>query len=278
MAGKPPSDLLTLISPLSPLQQGVISLLVIPLLVFIAWVTEIFLLEGSISLFHTLAPAALFIYTVVGCVLIGIIIPVLLIRRSFASGAVNMFQIGFRSLRRTVAFCTLTGAACYLTLAIFIPNDPGRSAIPGLVLLFLPTGIAAVMICWVLIGTHLQALVRQGGPLVSIPAGIVVTSILFGITLHFHTPSPGLNDPIVMGMLVGMVTALVFFAVRDVYASVMAVTTGMVLVFPGMVDTAVLSGSMPSVTISALASLAVLIGVHVYFSRGYATVMVIPDA
>jgi hypothetical protein len=74
-----------------------------------------------------------------------------------------------------------------------------------------------------------------------------------------------------------VITSLVFFSVRDVYASVMVVTTGMALLFPGMADPLVLAGSLPLVALAALGSFLVLLGVHVYFSRRYATVMVMPD-
>jgi hypothetical protein len=259
------------------LQQAILRLLIIPLLVFIAWLTEMFLLEGSRALFRTPDPLPLLFYTIVGCVLIGTIIPVFLIRRSFASGAVNMNQIGFRSLRRTVIFSLITAAICYFCMVFLIPAGIPRSAVPDLFLLYLPTGIASVMICWVLIGTHLQALVRSGGALISIPVGIVITGIIFGMTVLVQTPSESQPGPVGSAILLGMITAMFFFAVRDVYATVMVVTTGMVILLGGRIDPALLSGPLPGVTISGLLALAVLFLVHAYFSRNYATVLVVAD-
>ncbi len=258
-------------------QQAVIRLLIIPVLIYCAWLVEIFLLEGNQSLF--LAPAALplAIYTVVGCILTAMIVPVLLIHRSFLSGAVNMFQIGFRPLRRTVTACMLTMVACFLIAIIITPANALRMALPGLFLLYLPTGIAAVMICWVLVGTHLQALVRSGGTVVSVPTGVVVTAILFGLTTRVHTPAAGLTDPLVAGILLGIVTALFFFAVRDVYATVIVLTTGMTLLFSGRTDPAIPDSLMPGVVFSALLAVLTLLAIHGYFSRNYATVIVVPD-
>jgi hypothetical protein len=273
MTGSTNTDPITLPSP-NASQQAILRLLVIPFLVYIAWLIEIFLLEGNLTLFRTLEPVPFIVYTLVGCILIGIIIPVFLIRRAFLSGAVNMFQIGFCPLRRTVAVCTITGICCYITLVLCSPTGISRLA---LFLMYLPTGIASVMICWVVVGTHLQALVRPGGALISISSGVVITSILFGLTTAVHTPADGLQDPLALTILLGMVAALFFFAARDVYASVLVLTTGMMLLFSGRTDTTVLAGAIPLVLFSALCALAALLGVHLYFSLRYATVIIVQD-
>ena len=276
MTGNTPSDSIALAPP-TAVQQAVIRLLVIPLLVYCAWLAEIFLLEGNRALFLAPAPLPLALYTVIGCILTGMLIPILLIRRSFLSGAVNMLQIGFRPLKRTVAACMFTGIACFLITILVTPADPSRSALPGLFLLYLPTGIAAAMICWVLVGTHLQALVRSGGAIVSIPTGIVITALLFGLTTKAHTPAAGLPDPLGTGILLGMVVALLFFAVRDVYATSIVLTTGMVLLFSARTGGGVPDDLLPGVLFSALLAVFALLGIHAYFSRNYATVIVVPD-
>jgi hypothetical protein len=272
MTGLNTADLINL-PPLSASRQAVIRLLVVPFLLYAVWLIEVFLLEGRPALFRVPDPGPLLVYTVTGCIMIGIVAPVLLIRRSFVSGAVNMFQIGFRSLRRTIAVCTITGIFCYLAVLLVTPSGPARTAVFGTFLLYLPTAVAAVMICWVLIGTHLQALVRDGGAIVSIPTGVVVTSILFGIASRVHTPGPGIEDPLVPPILLGIIAALFFFAVRDVYATVFVVTTGMAIQFPRIVDTSF----MPGVALSVFLAFGALLAVHAYFSRNYATVIVVPD-
>jgi hypothetical protein len=265
------------LSPPSELQQAAIRLLAIPLLVYSAWLIEIFLLERRQSLFTTPEPVSVILYTGAGCILVGIIIPVLLIRRSFLSGTVNMYQIGFRSLKRTVVIGTITGIACLVTVFLFGPADISRLAFIELFLLYIPTGIAAVMICWVLAGTHIQAMVRPGGVLVSISTGVVVTSILFALTTVVHSPAARLQEPLAWSILLGMVTALFFFAVRDVYATVMVLTTGMVLLFSSRTDGIVLDHALPLVASCAIAACAALLGIHGYFSRRYATVKIVPD-
>ena len=276
MTGSSSADPIPRVAPTAS-QQAVLRLFIIPILVYCAWLVEIFLLEGNESLFLEPAALPLAIFTVVGCILTAMIVPVLLIHRSFLSGAVNMFQIGFRPMRRTITACVLTMVACFLIAIIMNPADPQRMALPGLFLLYLPTGIAAVMICWVLVGTHLQALVRSGGAVVSVPTGVVVTAILFGLTTKVHTPAAGLNNPLATGILLGIVTALFFFAVRDVYATGIVLTTGMTLLFSGITDPVVPVSLMPGVVFSALLAVFTLFAIHGYFSRYYATVIVVPD-
>ena len=276
MTGNTPSNPIPFAPP-TALQQAVIRLLVIPLLVYCAWLAEIFLLEGNRALFLAPAPLPLALYTVIGCILTGMLIPILIIRRSFLSGAVNMLQIGFRPLKRTVAACTLTAVMSLLVALLIVPTASLRSALPGFFLLYLPTGIAAAMICWVLVGTHLQALVRSGGAIVSIPTGIVITALLFGLTTEVHTPSPSLPDPLGTGILLGMVVALFFFAVRDVYATSIVLTTGMVLLFSARTGAGVPDGLLPGVLFSAFLAVFALLAIHAYFSRNYATVIVVPD-
>jgi hypothetical protein len=258
-------------------KQEIIRLLVIPLLVYIAWLIEIYLLDSSLSLFATLDPVLFLLYTAIGCILIGTLVPVYLIRRSFLYRTVNMLQIGFRSRRRTFTLGLITGSLCILVMLFFSPAGISRLTLVELFLLFLPTAIASVMICWVLIGTHLQALVRSGGIAASISVSVVITSVLFGLSSVVHTSVSGSPAPIVPVILLGMVTALFFFAVRDVYATVIVLTTGMVILFSGRTNPAVLDGSLLLVLLSALAGLAVLFLVHGYFSRNYTTVIVVPD-
>lgn len=277
MTGSTPSDSIA-IAPPTALQQAVIRLLLIPLLVYCAWLVEIFLLEGNQALFLAPATLPLALYTVIGCILTGMLIPVLIIRRSFLSGAVNMFQVGFRSLRRTVVACTLTGVACYLIAILMTPADPLHPDLFGLFLLYLPTGIAAAMVCWVLTGTHIQALVRSGGAMASIPTGIVITAILFGLTTRVHTPATGLPDPLGTGILLGIIVALFFFAVRDVYSTSIVLTTGMVLLFSGRTGQGIPENLFPGVVFCALLAVCALLAIHGYFSRNYATVIVVPDS
>ncbi len=249
-------------------------LLVIPLLVFLGWLLEIFLLAGNNHMLQHPDPAGIAIYTIVCCILAGMIIPILCIRKAFVAGAVNMFQIGFRSVRRTLLACSLTGAIGFGLILALNPFGPDRVAFTNAFLLLLPTATATVMVCWVLCGTHVQAYVRAGGAALSITAGIVVTSLLFTSSTLAANPLVRQEGALFLPVCLGIGAALFFFAVRDVYATTIVVAGFGVFTDAGTLDPAYLQGTHPGIYISSLLAIAVLTGIHFYLSRNYATILV----
>ena len=203
------------------LRSTLVRLVIIPFAVFFVWMFENFLLEGNIRLLSHSNTLALVIYTAFSCIIVGILVPVLFIRRSFVSGDVNMFQIGFRPVRRTVTACAVTGLIVYAGLVLFSPFGSDRMTGITAVFFLLPTAIASIMVCWVLVGTHIQAFFRSGGVLVSILYGIVVTAIFFDCTSFAHAGLSGSGGKFPVFFLIGIIVALFFFAIRDIYASAM---------------------------------------------------------
>ena len=260
--------------PVTGSRISTVRLLIIPILVYCAWIVEAFLLAGARHLFADPDPAGLLGYTIIGCIVTGTLIPLLCIRRAFVEGAVNMFQMGFRSARRTVITCSLTAVLCGVAVALASPFGVGKGSFITAFLLFLPTGIAAVMICWVLVGTHIQAYVRGGGALLSISVGVVATSLLFAImALPLGTGTPG-PDPLFRPVCAGLACGLFFFAVRDVYATVILVTVSIVFTGAGSISPTYLTSPPPDLAVPAAAALATLLLVHWYLSRHYATILV----
>jgi len=254
--------------------SAAIRLLLIPLLVYCAWFVESFLLAGYNHLFAHPDATGLIVYTVISCIITGMILPVICIRRAFIAGAVTTFQIGFRSARRTIIACSVTGILGYTALLVANPYGADKSAFLAAFLLMLPTAIAAVMICWVLAGTHVQAFVREGGALLSVAVGSVVTSLLFGIaTLARGTGGTG-PDALFWPVCTGLAAALFFFAVRDVYATVIIVAESTVFLSAGSIDPVWLHTLPPVLPAAALSAGAVLVAIHWYFSRNYATILV----
>jgi hypothetical protein len=254
--------------------SAAIRLILIPLLVYCAWFVESFLLAGYSRLFAHPDPTGLMIYTVICCIVTGMIIPVFCIRRAFIAGAVTMFQIGFRSARRTVIACSLSGALGYTAVLVANPYGTDKSAFLAAFLLVLPTAIAAVMVCWVLTGTHLQAFVRGGGALLSVSVGSVVTSLLSGIaTLARGTAGTG-PDALFWPVCSGLAAALFFFAIRDVYATVIIVAESTVFLSAGSIDPLWIHHPPPALLAAAVSAGAVLIGIHWYLSRNFATILV----
>ena len=252
----------------------VIRLLLIPVLVYLTWVLETFLFEGRVQLFLRPDPAGIVLYTATTCILAGLVVPVFLMRRAFVAGDVTMFHLGFRSLHRTGLAVALTVLIIGAAVALTNPFGTDRSAFAMAFLLLLPTGIASVMICWVIAGTHIQALVREGGVLLSISIGVVVTGILFGLTSRAQFPGAGTPDTLLWYISAGVLVAIFFFAVRDVWAASVAVTGCLVFLAAGWLDAALLRQSAPGIVLAALVTTGVLALVHWYLSRHYVTIPV----
>jgi hypothetical protein len=260
--------------PSPALRTATIRLLVIPVLVYTAWMLETFLLEGSINLFMRVDSTGIFLYTLIACILTGMVIPLLCIRKTFISGAVNMFQIGFRSLRRTLLACVLTCTIGYGLVILFNPFGTDRFVFVNAFLLLVPGTIASVMICWVLVGTHVQAFVRSGGAILSLSAGIVVTAMLFGMTTFACFPAFLQQDALFSSVCIGIIAGLFFFAVRDVYATSFVVGGCSVFTLADRITPAYVNAIIPSVWISAGLAICTLIGIHLYLSRNFTTIRI----
>lgn len=255
-----------------------IRLLLIPGLVSLAWLLEVFLLAGNTRLLENPEPISFAVYTVVGCILTGMVIPVICIRKAFVTGAVNMFQIGFRSMRRTLLACSVTGGVSFAMVILFNPFGMDRVAFAHACLLLLPTAAATVMVCWVLTGTHVQAYVRSGGAILSVTTGVVITSILFAAATLAASPSVRQEGMLFWPVCTGIGAALFFFAVRDVWATVIVVTVSGVFTGAGTFDPVSLQGTSPGIYASSLLAVAALLSLHVWLSRNYATIIVAAES
>jgi hypothetical protein len=130
------------------------------------------------------------------------------------------------------------------------------------------------MVCWVLVGTHVQAFVRTGGAVLSITSGVVVTSLLFASATLAASPSVRQEGPLFWPVCIGMGAALFFFAVRDIYATVIVVAGSDVFAGAGTFDPVSLSGTHPGIYLSSLLAIAALLALHIYLSRNFATIPV----
>jgi hypothetical protein len=249
-----------------------VTLLLIPLLIVIIWLLENYLLAGNTRLFWQASPLVLVLYTVISVIIVGTLVPVMRIRVSFLSGAVNMFQIGFRPLRRTLIAVSLTALAGFIVLSLSVQGLDWLTG-AALFVLLLPTAIAAVMICWVLVGTHVQAYVRCGGAVISVFTGVLMTALVFAISLSALFAGLNFREFFVGFFAVGCVAAFCFFAVRDVWATVIVVAFSLVILLDSRIDPAYLARFSPVVAFCGILAVLVLACVHDYFSRHYTTVM-----
>jgi hypothetical protein len=255
-------------------RSATLRLLVIPFALYSAWLLEIFLLAGSMHTFERFNPAGIFLYTIIACIITGIVAPLLCIRNTFISGAVNMFQIGFRSSKRTFLACVLTFSVGYGAVILFNPFGTDRFAFLNAFILLLPSAIASVMICWVLMGTHVQAFVRSGGAIISISVGIMVTAVLYGMTVFAYFPAVLQQDAFLSSVLVGIIAAFFFFAVREVYSTVLLTAVCSVFIMADRINPLYVQNAVPYIWIGAILAVSTLMGIHWYLSRNYMTLKI----
>jgi hypothetical protein len=253
-------------------RSGAFHLLLIPFAIYLIWMIVTALFEGDCRLFLNPDLRGLIVYTVFSCIITGMIIPVYCIRESFITGAVNMFQMGFMPVRRTFYACALTTVFGYIAMVLFSPFGTDESEFGYAFLLLLPTAIASVMVCWVLLGTHVQAFVRNGGTVLSIVAGSLVTAWLFCITSFAHSPPVHQQSAMALFLVLGLAAALFFFAVRDVYAASIFVAFGLTFVMADRIGVYSTQAVMPVVYGSAVLVLITLMAIHLYFVRNFRTV------
>ena len=129
------------------------------------------------------------------------------------------------------------------------------------------------MICWVLIGTHIQAYVRNGGAMISIFAGTLVTALIFALSMSILFIGPDFRQIFSGFFAAGLISALFFFAVRDVYATIIVVTSGLMILLNARVDPEYLTTFNPVVVLCGFLVIGVLTGIHWHFSRHYKTVV-----
>jgi hypothetical protein len=259
------------------LRSATMRLLAIPFALYSAWMLELFLLAGSVHIFLRSDPPGIFVYTLIACIITGLVAPLVCIRTAFVSGAVNMFQIGFRSFRRTLLSGVLTCCGIYGAVIVFNPFGTDRLAFAYAFVLLLPTAIASVMMCWVLVGTHVQAFVRSGGAIISVSVGIAVTTLLYSITTFAYF-SPVLEQGVFFfSVSIGIIAAIFFFAVRDVYATSLVVCAGSVFCVADRINPLYLQSAGVYVWISSGLAVCTLIGIHWYLARNFVTIKIPVD-
>jgi hypothetical protein len=256
------------------LRSATLRLLVIPFTIYAAWLLETFLLIGSLHTFERSDPTGIFLYTIIACIITGIGAPLLYIRTTFISGAVNMFHIGFRSPRYTFLTCILTCSFGYGIVILFNPFGADRLAFLNAFVLLLPGAIASVMVCWVLMGTHVQAFVRNGGAIISISIGIMVTAVLFGMTTFAYFPEVLQQGALFTSVGIGIIAAFFFFAVREVYATTIVVAICSVFTMADRINRFYVQNTVPLVWISAVLAVSALMIIHLYLSRNYMTLKI----
>lgn len=239
------------------------------------WTAVTWLLEGRIqTLLRPEATVDRVVYTGVANVLVGTILALWLVRAFIASGFVTRRSLGFQSLARTIGAVAIAGV---LGLALYLVQQP-PSTDPVVVMnafaQVLPVSIAEVVVCWVVVGGSVGALLRHRGTgrWVADGVALVVASVLFGVYHFAHSPPFNTLEMVGLLTLVSVGTGLFYFVGGSVYG---AVVFHNFLALFGVTTTLAEAGQLgayevPVVALlaTALVSLLVLVGMDRTAVRG----------
>ncbi|MCM2466853.1 hypothetical protein [Methanoculleus oceani] len=226
---------------------------------YLVWVFATWLLEGRILLLQNPDPTGRLIYAVVANIVIGTLITLVAIRAFLSAGILSPDRTGFRPVPYAVGAVLLAGIVGALIYALsgFPTSDP-VVFLNGFAQVF-PTSVAEVFVCWTAIGMVSESLAQPAGKYLALVTGIVTATVFFGVYHIAH--SPPFNTPmmIVFLMLPGLATSIFYFAVREVYSTIVFQNLMGTLGVLQNIDPAALARPNPGAITLALALVAVLI-------------------
>lgn len=241
---------------------------------YAVWTAVTWLLEGRIqTLLRPEATLDRVVYTGVANVLVGTILALWLVRAFVGSDLASREELGFRTPARTLVAVLVAGV---LGVGLYLLQGPPSTdpvVVTNAFAQVLPVSIAEVVVCWVVVGGSVVALLRSRGMDEYLARGValVVSSTLFGIYHLAH--SPPFNTPETIGVLtlVSLGTGLFYFAGRSVYG---ALVFHNFLALFGVTSALATAGALGTygqpivpLLVTGLLALAVLVGVERLFVR-----------
>lgn len=194
--------------------------LVAALGLYAAWTLCTYLLEGlPRTLLRPDATGARLTYTVVANLLIGISGGFWLLHRFVRFGLTTSSRIGLQGGIRTAISVP---AGLLLGLALYALQGAPTWHPVVLANLFaqvLVVSAAEVIVCWVVFGSAVVALLVHKGKLAAYTTGIGASSVLFGLYHFAHSPPFNTIGMVILLSGVGLATGLFYFVARDVYGT-----------------------------------------------------------
>lgn len=195
--------------------------IVISISVYLLWVIATYLLEGRIlTLLRPEAVVDRIAYTVIANILVGIIIAAWVLRSSVISGFVSPEQMGFRSIRHTLAAVVIAGVIGFVLFIVQNPPSLNPVVMINVYAQVMPVSVAEVVVCWSVIGAGFESLTRNKGKIISILAGILAASISFGIYHFAHSPPFNQVNMVLLLTFISFATGMVYFFGRNIYAAI----------------------------------------------------------
>ncbi|MBX0298273.1 CPBP family glutamic-type intramembrane protease [Haloarcula nitratireducens] len=241
---------------------------VVALGTYVAWTTLTWLLEGRIqTLLRPEAVADRLAYTVLTNIVVGTILALLLVREFVVNDFTTRSALGFRSVPRTVGGIIVGGA---LGFGVYVLQQPPTTDLIVIVNVFaqvLPVSIAEVVVCWVVVGGSISAVLRHRGlhPILAKGTALGVSAVLFGAYHFAHSPPFNTLAMVSLLTVVGVGTGLVYFGSGSLYG---ALIFHNVMALFGIISSVVATGQLemyqqPLVPLLATAAVALVVLVSV---------------
>jgi hypothetical protein len=189
---------------------------------YLLWVFVTWLLEGRILTFQRPEDvAARLTYALVANILIGIGGSALVIRFLSSSGEMLTRQAGFPGIAHAVVAVVIGGALGFVLYVLQGAPTFNPVIIVNAYAQVLVGSIAEVLVCWAVVGSVAESLLRDGrGKWISVILAAVIASVLFGVYHFAHSPPFNTVGTVVFLSVIGLVTSAFFFISRDVYGTI----------------------------------------------------------
>jgi hypothetical protein len=188
---------------------------ILPIGVYLAWVSATWLLEGASGLLlQPEALAARSVYLSVANLFIGTLLASWAIRQIDCHSE----HAGLRRIVLGISAGMTLGAAFY-GLA---PGGPGRLVviINGFFQVLSVT-IAEALVCWCLVGTTIRCILRCPSNFVWGLVFVPISAVLFGIYHFAHSPPYNTPGHVALLTIVGAVVSLYYALSREIYGTIL---------------------------------------------------------
>src|SRR5918994_371827 len=278
--------------------NNIARLILLSISVYIIWTFATYFFEGRVNLLQRVDPIGRIEYAVVVNILIGTIFAFIMLRPSLRARFVTTKQLGFQSRRRIL---TLVVIAIVIGFVLFLTSNPLAGSMNATVIVnifaqTLPTSIAEVVVCWAVVGTVFESIVRSkmhgkgdnpnwknGTELhlnwtsirrkvttisvFSLIVGSIVSIVLFGVYHIAHSPPFNQPNMVLFLMIPAILTSVFYFIGREIYSTITIHNFLALIGVSGSIDVTGLTQPLYPVIIIAFISVLVLIASNVFVVR-----------
>lgn len=185
--------------------------------VWLLWTLATYLLENRVDLYQRPTVAGRYAYVLIANAAIGTIGAVWAIRRLVNSGFVTLTQDGFRSAGRTLIAVVTAVIIGALYGSLLLPASVPLLVIVNGYVQVLPVTIAEIVVCWALVGTAFESLLKPKSRAASLLVGVAGATLFFSVYHIGHSPPFNQVGMMLFLLAPGIVTSLFYFISRDVY-------------------------------------------------------------